>query len=63
MDPVPPGCRIDDVFSAALVLSLVLAVPHGWHTIRANPALKGSCDPVELMVVGSQQPQLGSQRR
>lgn len=49
------------MFSAALVASLVLAVPHGWHTIRADAALKASCDPVELMVVGSQQPRLGAE--
>jgi len=48
------------VFSAALVASLVLAVPHGWHALRANPALKASCDPVELMIVGSQRPRLGA---
>lgn len=59
MDSILAVSRIEDVFSAALVASLVLTVPHGWHTIRATPSLKGSCDPVELMVVGSQQPRLG----
>ena len=59
MDLVALGGCIDDVLSAALAASLVLAVPHGWHMIRANPALKASCDPVELMVVGSHQTQLG----
>jgi hypothetical protein len=47
------------VFSAALVSSLVLAVPHGWHTLRMSPKLKAACDPVTLMVVGSQRPTLG----
>jgi hypothetical protein len=49
------------VFSASLVASLVLAVPHGWHTIRASPAVKASCDPVQLMVVGSRRPRLGKE--
>jgi hypothetical protein len=36
------------VFAATLVTALVLAVPHGWHTIKSNPKLHGSCDPVTL---------------
>ena len=43
-DPAAPSCRIGDVFSAALVSALVLAVPHGWHTIKMNPKLKASCE-------------------
>jgi hypothetical protein len=47
------------VFSAALVTSLALAVPHGWHALRMSPALEASCDPVTLMVVGTKKPTLG----
>jgi hypothetical protein len=47
------------VFSAALVTALVLAVPHGWHAVRANPSVRSTCDPVELIAVGSQAPRLG----
>ena len=50
-DPTAARGRIDGVFSAALVSALVLAVPHGWHTIRMNPTLKAGCDPVTLLVV------------
>lgn len=49
------------MFSAALVTALVLAVPHGWHTLRMNPKLKAGCDPVTLMVVGSERPVLGAE--
>ena len=59
MDLTAPGCRIGGVFSAALVSALVLAVPHGWHTVKVNPKLRAACDPVTLMVVGSAQPTLG----
>jgi len=47
------------VFSAALVTSLLLAVPHGWHELRTSPTLQAGCDPVTLLVVGSQPPVLG----
>ena len=49
------------MFSAALVTALVLAVPHGWHTLRMNPKLKATCDPVTLMVVGTERPVLGDE--
>ena len=58
-DPTAARGRIDGVFSAALVSALVLAVPHGWHTIRMNPTLKAGCDPVTLLVVGSARPTMG----
>lgn len=47
------------MFSAALVTSLLLAVPHGWHELRTSPTLQAGCDPVTLLVVGSQPPVLG----
>ena len=59
LDLTTPGRRIGGVFSAALVSALVLAVPHGWHTVKVNPKLRAACDPVTLMVVGSARPTLG----
>ena len=47
------------MFSAALVTSLLLAVPHGWHELRMSPTLKAGCDPLTLLVVGSRPPVLG----
>jgi len=47
------------VFGAALLTSLLLAVPHGWHELRTSAALRASCDPVTLLVVGSETPVLG----
>ena len=47
------------MFSAALVSSLVLLVPHGWHSLRMSPTVHATCDPVTLMVAGSREPTMG----
>jgi len=47
------------MFSAALVTALALTVPHGWHEVRADPHVRSTCDPVELIAIGSQPPRLG----
>lgn len=47
------------MFTTTLVTALVLALPHGWHTWRADPHVRSSCDPALLLVAGSEAPGLG----
>ena len=47
------------MFTTTLVTALVLALPHGWHAWRADPAVHSTCDPALLMVAGSERPRLG----
>jgi hypothetical protein len=46
------------VFTTTLVTALLLSLPHGWHEWRADPHVRSTCDPVLLLVAGSERPRL-----